>query len=1112
MKPLVLTMQSFGSYGKKTVIDFRKPNQNLFLITGDTGSGKSTIFDAIVFALYGEASSGTSKKDGAELQSQYADLDCEPYVELIFSEKRAGEDEVYTVRRTPRHVRALKRGTGVKEEKESVSLLLPDGMEFSANKKDTDRKLEEISGLSKEQFMQVAMIAQGEFMNVIQSTSDEKKKIFRKLFKTEKFQKIVDELKERKDSMGSAMDQIRAELRAEIGHIVCPELGKSEYAESSMSEGFALNKSENPDESIFESKNMPKIDGGDYCGSEDMFYLYNEIETLKNRVISASNVSFADVDLLIPKLEAACDDLEKRTNAAGLRLEEARGKRDDAKAELARANTLKRSFDELEESEKVLKDCEEKSEEIREGKKLAEKITASYEIRNAYKVYEFALEEVKSRKSDLESQKEKLPGLVELEKNMSIKAKEALSEYETYGNEYVSVCESVERAEALFGKIEKEEKNLDLVEKLAESAKQQASEYAKALADLAEKESSWTRDIDERKDAKENLLMWKNRHERFAETEEKLNDLVEIQKATEIDEKKLEKVKKEYKSAREMYGEKQNEYIKKNNMFLDAQAGFIAREKLMDGQPCPVCGSVQHPAPAGLSDEHRELTRDIIDKLSEDARRLNQLQQEKAEMARELTQAVNAGCSRIEDGLAKLQREMIAMYGVEPVEDFDIDMAYEICYREKSKSKEEGKALKQAVSELELAQNNLEKSKSKRERLEEELKKAESTSIDANSKKSLCKERIEILKKDLIYSSREEAKASLRAAEDKKKSREAIYRKADKDLVDVRAKKEKCQALIDKASVEIPISEEKAEDSLKGYREVLERKGISEKEWKGIVTEYDVSYADKINKIASDFEKRKAAAQGALETAKKSIGNSKKPDIPHVQALEKQTEEYMQIAERVYDEIKRIYEADKGVYMNLIPKMENHRKAAAEFTRIESMHSRLSGKVTGARMDIETFVQRYYLERILYVANRRFSVMTSGQFELRMTDIERAGEGRNRGLDLMVYSFVTASEREIKTLSGGEKFMAALALALGMSDQIQESTASINLDIMFIDEGFGSLSDGSRSQAVRVLQDMAEGDRLIGIISHVSELKQEIENQLTVRKDDDGSHVSWSIS
>ena len=187
MKPINLTLQAFGSYGKKTNIDFTNTRQNLFLVTGDTGAGKTTIFDAMVFALYGEASSGNNKKDGIELQSQYVDYDVEPFVELEFSELESGEEQTYTVRRVPRHLRPAKR-KGAKDQiiSESLSLIMPDGSEYP--QKEADEKLREIVGLTKSQFMQVAMIAQGEFMELLRAKSDDKKTIFRKLFGTELYQ------------------------------------------------------------------------------------------------------------------------------------------------------------------------------------------------------------------------------------------------------------------------------------------------------------------------------------------------------------------------------------------------------------------------------------------------------------------------------------------------------------------------------------------------------------------------------------------------------------------------------------------------------------------------------------------------------------------------------------------------------------------------------------------------------------------------------------------------------------------------------------------------------------------------------------------------------------
>ena len=196
MKPLKLTLQAFGSYGAKTEIDFSIPQQNLFLITGDTGAGKTTIFDALVFALYGENSSNTNKKASTDLQSQYIGRDVTPFVELTFSEKESGEEQIYTVHRVPHHFRKRLRGQGADiETKEELALTLPDGSNFNGKIGEINAKLQDIVGLTKEQFMQVGMIAQGEFMELLRLDSSKKKEIFRRLFDTEIFERIVAELK-----------------------------------------------------------------------------------------------------------------------------------------------------------------------------------------------------------------------------------------------------------------------------------------------------------------------------------------------------------------------------------------------------------------------------------------------------------------------------------------------------------------------------------------------------------------------------------------------------------------------------------------------------------------------------------------------------------------------------------------------------------------------------------------------------------------------------------------------------------------------------------------------------------------------------------------------------
>ena len=334
MRPIRLTMRAFGSYGQKTEIDFTKPNQNLFLITGDTGAGKTTIFDAIVFALYGEASSGSNKKDGQELQSQFVDRGTSPFVELIFTEQTGDAAEAYIVRRVPRHVRPLQRGSGLKDEKESVSLILPDGTEYSQNTKETNAKLEEIVGLTKSQFMQVAMIAQGEFMELLRARSDTKKVIFRKLFNTGLFQSIVDELASRRKGKQTEIDQIRTVCQTEAGHIVIP--AEDESAET--------------------------------------------LQAVQKRILAADKLSVTDMETLLTELDTLCARLRTARDQAQQDYDGAAKRRDEKRDACTNAETLLQFFRQQEQAEQDLAACSAAEADMRAAEQQIRDIGAALEI------------------------------------------------------------------------------------------------------------------------------------------------------------------------------------------------------------------------------------------------------------------------------------------------------------------------------------------------------------------------------------------------------------------------------------------------------------------------------------------------------------------------------------------------------------------------------------------------------------------------------------------------------------------------------------------------------------------------------------------------------------
>ena len=285
--------------------------------------------------------------------------------------------------------------------------------------------------------------------------------------------------------------------------------------------------------------------------------------------------------------------------------------------------------------------------------------------------------------------------------------------------------------------------------------------------------------------------------------------------------------------------------------------------------------------------------------------------------------------------------------------------------------------------------------------------------------------------------------------------------------------------------------------------------GLTTEQWQAVTQQYTREEADLFQEKLDAHKAQQAQAQGRYTSAKEQIGAQGKPDLEVLQQNLQEAEQVWKSRQEEREQWGTYARVNSESYARLMPKMEERAQILKEHQQISDLYQRLSGNISGFRMDLETFVQRQYLERILYAANRRFLEMSAGQFELRMYDLDKAGEGKNHGLDLMVYSAVTGKVREVRTLSGGESFMAALSLALGMADQIQESSAAIHLDVMFIDEGFGTLDAQSRKQAIEVLSQLAGSERLVGIISHVTELKEQIEHRLYVTRTENGSEAVW---
>lgn len=959
MRPLQITLQAFGSYADLTVIDFTKTTENLFLISGNTGAGKTTIFDALVFALYGEASSCQNHKEGLILQSQFRPLDGkdlkETFVSLTFEENR----QHYTVRRVPRQERAKKRGKGVTLINASVTLTLPDGSIYPL--KETDAKLRELIGLTKEQFMQIAMIAQGEFMELLRAKSDDKKKIFRKLFHTELYDEIVREVDRRRADCNQNIADMKTQFQTVISRLCLPpdreETGDLQEWKQEIEDGLFLHSEEFL--SALQAWNLS---------------LEQEVQTLTQNQAKAQQ----DRDLCRDAVQAA-----------------------------ARLSDL---FSHLEENEKeraLLK--QEEEQRLEAG----------------------------------------LPTLEEEERQAKL-------QWEQEAENYHRLRERVEKALALFQQKEDAQKKCSLLEQKQKAACLTLSNIQEEKNSLQGREEKTSSELQLLERASIDLAEFQKQLQRSRELSLQEQNLQLEKKNLLQAESALKEAQETYRRITLSYQQARQTSEQLRSLFLDAQAGLLAAS-LRDGSPCPVCGSKTHPHPFTLSAQTPLPTESELksaEKKTEDLRSKQEEASAAAEAAaatknerqktffssvQQLFLKANTFCRELEVSFAAASgpAETVQMPEMENAIGMLLSASAKTVHERNEQLKERAKRAEELTSLLHLLR---EEGKQKDLLLEEARSKAAETEKALSAANS---ERL-LLHASSDFESRSAAEAYLQQAGEKEQAARSRF--------------------------------ENAQAGAKRHADAL---------------------------LATKTKK---------QTLLKEIGDKKRPQTEALQQALCAAEEKLTIlTERLQKQSHELQE-NRYALQELSSSSEARRHIFSEYERLDRLYKQMSGNISGSRMDLETYVQRLYLSKILSSANKRFQEMSGGQYTFRMIRIASAGEGRNKGLDLMVYSSVTGKEREIRTLSGGESFMAALSLALGMADQIQNASSAVHLDMMFIDEGFGSLDDLARSKSIRVLKEMADSHRLIGIISHVTELKQEIGNQLLIAKDEHGSHVKWRIN
>lgn len=1065
MKPILLTMQAFGSYGEKTEIDFQKGG-DFFLISGDTGSGKSTIFDAMMFALYGEVSTNGSGKEN-ELLSQFVDVrNDKPLVSLVFTAHQHGQEETYKTTRTPRHIRPAKR-TGAKqqEEGETAELLMPDGSQYPGKLSDTNRKIEEIVGLTADQFRKVVMIAQGEFMDFLRAGSKEKTELLRDLLKTDYYYQLSERLKTLAKDKNTAAKTQRANM--------------SFFAGRAVTEG------------------LPEEDA-------------QALEAAKGTVITAKELQPEQVDTLAEVLSGVCARLQLQQGELTKQQTAAQKDRDECMKRIEAAQPLMQRFKELEDAEKTLQECAAQADEIEKKRGLIGKIRDAWAIEPKYQRMKDARAALTNAQTELAAKQQELPQLKQtaadaaaLHQQME-KAQQDATAHES------EVKTKVKDALKTFDALDEAEKALRQAEEADAKAKADAESAKKALDDFKNQEDAWRKQEAELQGAEAAYEVCKQQNQQYRDLNQALKDLHGSQKDVQEKARQAAAAKDAYASATQKYQRAQTAYDDYRLAFLNAQAGLLARE-LAPGKPCPVCGALEHPAPCQLTQENQQLNREQLERRRKAADDAAKAQEEKAKESESAQVKLTERQKAAEEAEKKLVenakniRENVTMATAADVEAMLTAWLPEL--------QSASKSVQAKVDALKKVRENLDGAKEEREKLEKAASAAQETAKSTAVKKAEAEKTWNLHQEELssnAYRTREDAVAQrTQAQEAKQKAEAAASQAAEKERQAQKAETD-CETQIRRLNEEMPQKQGNAEEFNQQYQQTMAEKSLDEAQWRQLAETYpDVEIADRLQEKVEAFKEKKTAAEEKRKTAQNAIAEQKKPNMEQLNAAFEAAKAAWEKASAALKAAENLHSGNANVLKDLRKGREPLANACKEANTAQHLSDVMAGTESGNRMNLETFVQRSYMEKILCDANRRFRDMSNGQFELKLIPVEDAGEGKNKGLDLEVLSIVTDKTRSVNTLSGGESFMAALSLALGMADQIQAATAAIHLDVMFIDEGFGSLSDNARNEAVNILKEMAGKQRQIGIISHVSELKDEIENQLIVKKDDHGSHISW---
>ena len=1101
MKPLKLTLSAFGPYAGETVIDFTQlGGQGLFLVTGDTGAGKTTIFDGITFALYGETSGGV--REASMLRSKYAEPETPTYAEYIFEYKGA----VYTVKRSPDYERPKTRGKGMTMQKGEALLTFSDGRAPVTKLKEVNQAVTDLIGLDMKQFTQIAMIAQGDFRKLLLADTEERSNIFRKLFHTDIYKVIQEKLKFEAGGLDKAYKELLRSIRQyteQVRYSVEDPLGQ-QWAlmekngfEGNLEEGLeVLEQFLKADKDTLKALNK-QIKEND-AKLENMNQLFGKVHKEADAKARKEKL-LEEREILFPQLEQAQKDAENAAKEPE-EIQQLIFSIQKEKEKLDRYTNLEKLISEIEDASVLIEKLKTDSTALQNRQKETKAV-----LEEKQKEYQ-ATDRTEKEKAETDFQKEKIDSL------------------------YAGVYKNCGNLEFLLTKI----MNL---ETQAKEMKTQSEQMKKELADLEEQIVSGGN-----LEARENSLIMRL---------QQIQKMKDQQKRCQILEKEAESKKKAYLIASQKRTEIKEFLNRMEQAYLDAQAGVLAAG-LQEGMPCPVCGSVHHPKltqmPEKVPTEEQLKKQKMVAEIAEQAASDSSVQAGEAaglvqRSKEELTEGIKSYVAQFlpEEKTEEILRNEITDSELRSfVKDQESHAQTELEEIQKQKKaqldlqkkKEEfSRQLEQHAKEFQKLQISIEKRKSQQESIQEQLQNQLDEPIFSWLREDTQQKMISDsgLQQDqnskAVYQQGSQEVSLLlqqgRTAAEWLKQQQDILDQKRKDQTALLEQRKLLETQISKVQTEITTltdrinqnqqqtaAEKSRSEQMQKQRENMEKE-LGERTKEEILSQIQLQTRERkklethyktVTEVKEALEKRMTELNSVITSLTEQLKESANISIEELNVQKENFTQQKKSLSADRDEIHARLEINGDMYEKIRRQQTELLKTETRWKWMKSLSDTANGTITGkARIMLETYIQMQYFDRILARANIRLMTMSSGQYELVRRKENKSRVGKT-GLELDVVDHYNGTVRSVKTLSGGETFQASLSLALGLSDEIQSSSGGIQLDTMFVDEGFGSLDEDALDQAIRALKDLSQGSRLVGIVSHVTELKERIDKKIIVTK------------